>query len=91
LGIHEFTFGGDSVVVVAIAGKLIAYDIVMAISSGPDLMWRKLQLSSFINDRWRQQILFMNKAGATSFTSTDGKVLWKLPLTGVPMFSHSDY
>jgi len=76
----------DSVVVVAIAGKLIAYDIVTGnqLWSGSDggESYSSPHLSTIDGVR---QILFMNKAGATSFTSTDGKVLWKLPLTGVPI------
>jgi FOG: WD40-like repeat len=73
----------DSLVIVAISGKLVAYDIVTGNLrwSGPDGgdSYSSPHLLTADNVR---QILFLSKEGATSFAVTNGKVLWKLPLPG---------
>ena len=76
----------DSVVVVAIAGKLLAYDLVTGNkrwsgSDGGDSYSSPHLL--VINSI--KQVLFMNKTSATSYSPVDGKVLWKLPMAGVPI------
>ena len=80
----------DTVVIVAIAGKLLAYDLVTGLQcwSGPDggESYSSPHLSTIDGVR---QILFMNKAGVTSFAPADGKLLWKLPFTGVPIVQPS--
>ncbi len=74
----------DSVVIVAIAGKLVAYDLVTGHQrwSGPDGgdCYSSPQLLTIDGVR---QILFMSKKGAASFSPSSGKELWKLPLPGV--------
>lgn len=76
----------DSVVVVAIAGKLVAYDIITGNQRwyGPD-GGESYSSPHLLTIDGVRQILFMNKAGVTSFSPTDGKVLWKLPLPGIPI------
>jgi outer membrane protein assembly factor BamB len=76
----------DSIVIVAIAGKLVAYDIVTGKQrwSGPD-GGESYSSPHLITIDGVRQILFMNNAGATSFAPADGKELWKLPLPGVPI------
>lgn len=76
----------DSIVIVAISGKLAAYDVV---NGNP--LWSGLDggesYSSphFLVIDGVKQILFMNKTNMTSFVPANGKVLWKLPLTGSPI------
>jgi outer membrane protein assembly factor BamB len=74
----------DSLVIVAVAGKLIAYDIVNGHQrwSGPDGgdSYSSPQLLTIDSVK---QILFMSKAGATSFTPSSGKELWKLSMPGI--------
>lgn len=76
----------DSTVIVAISGKLVAYDIVTGHQrwSGPDggESYSSPQLLTIDGVR---QILFTNRSSLTSFTPGDGKELWKLPSTGVPI------
>jgi outer membrane protein assembly factor BamB len=69
----------DSVVVVAIAGKLIAYDLVTGNQrwSGPD-GGESYSSPHLITADGVRQVLFMNKEGATSYSPADGKELWKL-------------
>jgi outer membrane protein assembly factor BamB len=76
----------DSVVVVSIAGQLVAYDIVIGHQrwTSPD-GGESYSSPHLLTIDGVKQILFMNKAGATSFAPGDGKVLWKLPLEGVPI------
>lgn len=74
----------DGVVLVAIAGKLLAYDLITGNQrwSGPDGGESYSSPHLLTNDGIRQ-ILFINNAGATSYAPADGKVLWNFPLTGV--------
>ncbi len=76
----------DSVVLVAIAGELLAYDTTTGnkIWAGPDggesYSSPHLTVTGGVS-----QILFMNKAGITSFVPANGRILWKIPLRGVPI------
>ena len=74
----------DSVVVVAIAGKLIAYDLNTGNQrwSGQD-GGESYSSPHLLTINGVRQILFMNNAGATSYAAADGKELWKLPWPGV--------
>jgi outer membrane protein assembly factor BamB len=76
----------DSVVIVAIAGKLIAYDIVTGNQrwSCPD-GGESYSSPHLLTIDGVRQILFMNKEGTSSFTPNNGKLLWKLSLTDVPI------
>lgn len=73
----------DSVVIVAIADKLLAYDLVTGnqrwSGTGSGESYCSPQLFTIDGVR---QVLFMNKEGATSYSPADGKILWKLPLEG---------
>jgi len=73
----------DSVVIVAIADKLLAYNHVTGNLSwsGSDKgeSYSSPQLVTLDGVR---QVLFMNNEGATSYSPADGKILWKLPLVG---------
>ena len=76
----------DSVVIVAISGQLLAYDIASGDRrwSGTDGgdSFSSPQLMTSENVR---QVLFMNKSGLTSYAPADGKILWKLQSGGVPI------
>ncbi len=76
----------DSVVIVAIAGKLLAYDILNGHQRWSEADGGDSYSSPhlFTTDGIRQ-VLFMNKSGLTSFEPQNGKVLWKLLLSGVPI------
>jgi len=69
----------DSVVIVAIAGKLIAYDLVTGSQrwSGPD-GGETYSSPHLITADGVRQVLFMNQEGATSFSPASGRELWKL-------------
>ena len=69
----------DSVVIVAIAGKLVAYDLVTGNQrwSGPD-GGESYSSPHLITADGVRQVLFMNKEGATSYSPANGRELWKL-------------
>ncbi len=76
----------DSVVIVAIAGKLVAYDRITGNQrwSGPD-GGESYSSPHLMTTGGVRQILFMSNAGVTSFAPADGQALWKLTGTGVPI------
>jgi outer membrane protein assembly factor BamB len=76
----------DSLVIVAIAGKLVTYDLVTGHQrwSGPD-GGESYSSPHLLTIDGIKQVLFMNQKSATSYSPTDGKILWKLPMTGVPI------
>jgi outer membrane protein assembly factor BamB len=76
----------DSLVIVAIAGKLLAYDLVTGKQrwSAPDGGESYSSPHSMTIDNF-SQVLFMNKTSTTSYSPADGKILWKLPMKGVPI------
>jgi len=73
----------DSVVIIAIADKILAYDLVTGNLrwSGSDSGESYSSPQLFTLDGVRQ-VLFMNNEGATSYSPADGKILWRLPLIG---------
>jgi outer membrane protein assembly factor BamB len=76
----------DSVVLIAIAGELLAYDTATGnkIWAGPD-GGESYSSPHFSVTGGVSQILFMNKAGITSFVPANGRILWKIPHNGVPV------
>ena len=73
----------DDAVIVAIAGKLLAYDLASGNPrwSGPD-GGESYSSPHFVTFDGVKQILFLNKAGATGYAPSDGRELWKLPWDG---------
>lgn len=73
----------DSVVIIAIADKLLAYNLGTGNLSwsGSDKGESYSSPQLFTIDGVKQ-VLFMNNEGATSYSPADGKILWKLPLVG---------
>ncbi|MGC1390154.1 MAG: PQQ-binding-like beta-propeller repeat protein [Bacteroidales bacterium] len=76
----------DSTVCVAIAGEIIAYDIENGRQrwSGPD-GGESYSSPHFLTIDGIRQVFFMNKTSATSYSPSDGKLLWELPMTGAPI------
>lgn len=73
----------DSIVYIAISGELLAYDILSGNKkwSGTD-GGDSFSSPQIFSIGGISQILFLNKAGATSYKPSDGKILWNLPWTG---------
>jgi outer membrane protein assembly factor BamB len=69
----------DSVVIVAIAGKLVAYDLVTGNQrwAGPD-GGESYSSPHLITTDGVRQVMFMNQEGAASFSPANGRELWKL-------------
>jgi len=76
----------DGVVIVAIAGQLLAYDTVTG-----NLMWthpdggESYSSPHLMKIDGVNQILFTNNSGLISIDPKDGKKLWNLKWTGVPI------
>lgn len=74
----------DSVVIVAIAGEILAYDI-----AGGNKLWsgtdggESYSSPQLFKIDGVSQVLFMNKEGAASYSPDKGRELWKLPMPGV--------
>lgn len=73
----------DSTVIVAIAGELVAYDIVNGkkrwFSPDGEESYSSPHLLRVDGTR---QVLFMNNVGTTSYSPSEGKELWKIPGAG---------
>ncbi|MCP4260166.1 MAG: PQQ-binding-like beta-propeller repeat protein [Planctomycetes bacterium] len=76
----------DDVVIVAVAGSLIAYDLTIGnprwfSATGGDC-YSSPHLLSIDGVR---QVLLLNKAGLSSVTAADGELLWEHPWPGQPI------
>lgn len=74
----------DDVVIVAIAGKLAAYDI----STGNSLWYGPEGGESYCSPHLFtidgvEQVVMMSETGANSFQAADGKILWEYDLPGI--------
>jgi outer membrane protein assembly factor BamB len=74
----------DSLVIVAISGKLLAYDILSGRQrwTGPDGgdSYSSPHLLTIANVK---QVLILSSKGVTSFSVADGRELWNYPLPGI--------
>jgi outer membrane protein assembly factor BamB len=74
----------DSVVIIGIAGEILAYDI-----AGGNKLWsgtdggESYSSPQLFKIDGVSQVLFMNKEGAASYSPDNGRELWKLPMPGV--------
>jgi len=73
----------DSLVFIAISGELLAYDINSGNKrwSGPD-GGESYSSPHLLTIDGIKQIVFLNGAGATSYSPADCKELWRLPMKG---------
>jgi outer membrane protein assembly factor BamB len=76
----------DSIVVVAIAGEILAYDIISgkkkwAGTDGGD----SYSSPHLLTIDGMKQIMFMNRNSLTGFLPSDGSTLWQVALAGVPI------
>lgn len=81
----------DSIVAVAVSGRIIAYDLLTGKKkwSGPDggESYSSPQLLTLDGVR---QVLFMNRTNVTGFLPADGSELWKIPMTGSPIIQPNE-
>jgi outer membrane protein assembly factor BamB len=76
----------DSLVIVAISGKIAAYNILSGAKrwSGGDT-GECYSSPHLLKLGGVEQIVFMSSEGTTSFAPGDGKILWTIPLKGSPI------
>lgn len=76
----------DGIVAVAIAGEILAYDIVNGNKKWSGMDGGESYSSPHLMTLGgTAQIIFMNRTSITSFLPADGSILWKIPLLGVPI------